>query len=60
MYFTMICAEIRFRWKYVATRVAYFGGFGDVLEGFGRFCKDGYIGIAIICMIPMYFFLFQI
>ena len=27
MYFTMICAEIRFRWKYVATRVAYFDRF---------------------------------
>ena len=25
--FTMICAEIRFRWKYVATRVAYFDRF---------------------------------
>ena len=24
---TMICAEIRFRWKYVATRVAYFDSF---------------------------------
>ena len=27
MYSTMICAEIRFRWKYVATRVAYFDRF---------------------------------
>ena len=27
MYFTMICAEICFRWKYVATRVAYFDRF---------------------------------
>ena len=27
MYFTMICAEIRFEWKYVATRVAYFDRF---------------------------------
>ena len=40
MYFTMICAEIRFEWKYVATRVAYFdrfrgmdtSGFPDFLE----------------------------
>ena len=27
MYFTMICAEIRFGWDYVATRVAYFDRF---------------------------------
>ena len=39
----------------MATRVAYFGGFGDVLEGFGRFCKDGYIGIAYFYGVPMYF-----
>ena len=27
MYSTMICAEIRFDWDYVATRVAYFDRF---------------------------------
>ena len=30
MYFTMICAEIRFRWDYVATRVAYFDRFREM------------------------------
>ena len=41
MYFTMICAENRFRWKYVATRVAYFDRFREMdtsgLPGFMEF-----------------------
>ena len=41
MYFTMICAEIRLEWNYVASRVAYFDRFRGVdtseLPGFGEF-----------------------
>ena len=47
MYFTMICAEIRFGWDYVATRVAYF-------DRSGVFLSVGYIGIACFYGVPMY------
>ena len=46
MYFTMICAEIRFGWDYVASRVAYFD----------RFRGGGYIGIACFYGVLMYSF----
>ena len=46
MYFTMICAEIRLELYVCGNAVCLFCLIGDFLERFGRFWKDGYIGIA--------------
>ena len=46
MYFTMICAEIRLELGICGNVGCLFCLIGDFLERFGRFWKDGYIGIA--------------